>query len=186
MRKSQVRYRLDDAMQKRTELLGQIDFLTDGEYQEHEKKTLSLSRQANLDDVDWRVPRLMQCMDPKYLVGVDPAQAEELRRRKLRDGQVLEQQLGREATENWAKALQVVGEKPPPLEYVRPRPTAFIEAQPSYSAVDDVWCRTLELRTLDEALRGDVSKPLPRPAVHNEEYTNFREGRYVRDDCPIA
>ncbi|CAE7561627.1 unnamed protein product [Symbiodinium sp. CCMP2592] len=35
---------------------------------------------------------------------------------------------------------------------------------------------TLELRTIDEALHGDVSKPLPRPVLFPEEYQNFKQG----------
>jgi len=182
----QVRRRLDQATQKRHELLGTLDVLTDGLYADHERNGLSAAHKAGLDEVDWRVPRLMYCKDPKHNAGVNPAFAYEVQQRKLADSEVIEKQLGREATDNWAQALQVVGQKPPPLEMNRRRPTPFVEAEPDYSAVDDVWARTLELRTLDEAMRGDVSKPLPRPAVHTEEYTNFHEGRYVKDDCPIA
>lgn len=184
--RKQVTERLNTAIDKRHELVSHLDELTEGQYSADMKKTFSASRKAGLDDVDWRVPRLMRCKDPKYNGGADGAQAVEVQQRKVVDSQVLEEQLANDATERWTKALQVVGERPPPTERTIERRIPFVEARPNYVAEDDVWSRTLELRTLDEAMRGDVSKPLPRPAVHTEEYQNFHEGKYVKDDCPIA
>lgn len=182
----QVTDRINTAERKRLELLGHLDELTDGYYNENMKNKFSEARKAGLDGVDWRVPRLMYCKDPKHNVGVNPAAAFEVHQRKVADAEVLEQQLAQEACDRWAQALSVVGKSPPPLEMVRGAPVPFAEAVPNYCAHDDVWARTLELRTLDEAMRGDVSMPLPRPAIHTEEYQNFQEGRYIKDDCPIA
>jgi len=182
----QLGQRVQQTMQKRAELISDLDWLTDGEYTEHVKNTFSISRQTNLDGVDWRVPRLLYCKDPKFNDALGPALAFDVQQRKVRDGGSLEKSLAAEATANWAKALEPCGLKPPPLEVYAQDPVAFVEACPNYQADDDVWTRRLELRTLDEAMRGDVSKPLPRPAVHTEDYENFREGKYVKDDCPIA
>jgi len=184
--RKQVADRLNCAIDRRTELVHHLDELTDGVYSEGMKKTFSASRKAELDDVDWRVARLMYCKDPKHNAGVDAAHAWEVQQRKMADSQALEDALAHDATDRWAKALAVVGEKPPPVERTVERRIPFVEARPTYNPEDDVWSRTLELRTLDEAMRGDVSKPLPRPAVHTEEYQNFHEGKYVKDDCPIA
>lgn len=66
------------------------------------------------------------------------------------------------------------------------KPVAFTAARPSYRKQDDVWERTLALRLLDEAVRGNVSAPMPAPAVFAEDYENYREGKYVKDDCWLA
>jgi len=184
--KQQLAERLNTAVKKRHQLVGVLDEITHGEYSDHMQNTFAYARKAGLDDVDWRVPRLMYCKDPKYNHGVPSAVAQDVMRRKMADAQVLEQQLASEAYTNWETALAQVDKAPPPLEVVRQRQVSFMEATPNYSTEDDVWARTLELRTLEEAMRGDVSKPLPRPAVHLEEMQNFREGKYLKDDCPIA
>lgn len=150
--------------------------------QEARRRAEAASREVN----DWRVQRLMYCKDPQYNTVADPAHAYEIQQRKMADAEVLERQLGYEATQNWAKALSVAGQVPPPLECVQPKAIPFLEVQPNYQAEQDVWSQTLELRTLEEAMRGDLTKPLPRPAVHTEEYANFHEGKYVGDGCPIA
>ena len=66
------------------------------------------------------------------------------------------------------------------------KPHKFLEVHPCYRKEDDVWERTLNLRILDEAVRGDVSQPMPAPVVFAEDYDNYREGKYVKDDCWIA
>jgi hypothetical protein len=63
---------------------------------------------------------------------------------------------------------------------------AFEECHPGYRKEDDVWERTLNLRQLDEAVRGDVSQAMPAPVVFAEDYDNYREGKYIKDDCWIA
>lgn len=181
-----VRERLNEGMQKRHELIGQLDDLTEGGYTRHLQDAFSSARRAGVDEVDWRVPRYMYCKDPKYNGNVDPRIAYDALQRKAADAQVLETQLGEDALKQWERALAVVGKEPPPLEITKPAAMPFIVAHPTYNPEGDVWTRTLELRTMDEAMLGDVSKPLPRPAVHAEDYSSFREGKYVNDDCPIA
>lgn len=181
-----MRDRLNHALVKRHELVGHLDELTEGAYSGHMQDTFSAARRAGLSDVDWRVVRMMHCKDPKYNAGADPHLAGEVQQRKLMDGQVLEHQLAAEAYSNWERALSVAGMQPPPIEVVHEPALPFVHAAPNYAPETDVWTRTLELRTLDEAMSGDVSKPLPRPAVHTEDYSAFSEGKYVKDDCPIA
>jgi hypothetical protein len=182
----EVTNHLNVSVQKRRELTDALNELTNGEYTAHNKSKLSPLRKANLDDIDWRVPRLMYCKDSKYNREMDPRFAMETLQKKTADGQILEHQLGVEATAKWAEALQDAGMQPPPLEKVMKKPVPFVEVVPSYTPEADVWNRQLELRTLDEAMRGDVSKPMPRPVLFAEDYENYREGKYVKDDCPIA
>jgi len=183
MAAQQVNERLTVAMQRHNGLLKDLDGLTNGEYNHDVSSLLSVARKANLDDVDWRVPRLTYAKDPKHNEGLDPRFAFEVQQRKLTEGQVLEATLSREAQEHWARTQEV------PIEQavvdVR-RTIPFVEAVPHYKAEEDIWSRKLELRTLDEAMSGDVSKPLPRPAIFGEDYQNYRQGKYVKDDCPIA
>lgn len=173
-------------MQTNDELEKRIEEETNGLYEEHLKRKFSLMRKANLDWIDWRVPRLHYCKDPLYNTNLEPALAFEVQERKAADSQVLEFELSKEANVNWGKALIPVGMTPPPLEKTVRGGVAFTEATPNYVRADDVWNRKLDLRTLEEAMRGDVSKPMPRPVLFSKDYANFKEGKYVKDDCPIA
>jgi len=134
------------------------------------------------------VPRLQYCKDPQYNRQLDPIMAFEVQERKAADSQVLEYELSREANAQWAAALVPVGMAPPPLEKVvkHSQKVSFVEATPNYAREDDVWNRRLDLRTLEEAMRGDVSKPMARPVLFAEDYENYQEGKYVKDDCLIA
>jgi len=123
---------------------------------------------------------------PKYNAGLHPGVAAEVVRRKIADGEVIEHQLSLDSYNNWSKILRPEGREPPPEERVVKPGVPFVEATPFYNQEDDIWHRKLALRTLDEAMRGDVSKPLPRPVLFSEDYENYREGKYVKDDCPIA
>lgn len=179
----QVGERLDAGLQRHRGLLNDLDLLTNSEYTSVSKNAFSAARRANLDAVDWRVPRLIYSKDPKFNEGLDPRFAFEVQQRKMTDGQVLEAQLAREAEENWRLQHSV----PFPEAQVFPKQgVAFVEAVPNFRNEEDIWSRRLELRTLDEAMRGDVSQPMPRPAIFAEDYENFRQGRYVKDNCPIA
>lgn len=234
----EVALRLDSAMEKRSELMQDLNHLTNAEpnatsveqiAQSHEK-ALQVSRKSNLDQIDWRVGRLMYCKDPKYNMGLDPSLALEVQQKKKVDGEAIERSLALEAQTAWSQKLTAAGVEPY-LEYVEPRRVGaqggagpngaggyesriqdnygfapgvevkvvkaglpnstpngvpFAEACPSYSIEEDFWGRRLELRTLEEAMHGDVSKPLPRPVLFPEDYENFRQGKYVKDDCPIA
>eukprot|EP00425_Heterocapsa_triquetra_P036375 CAMPEP_0195085476 /NCGR_PEP_ID=MMETSP0448-20130528/25884_1 /TAXON_ID=66468 /ORGANISM="Heterocapsa triquestra, Strain CCMP 448" /LENGTH=251 /DNA_ID=CAMNT_0040118875 /DNA_START=1 /DNA_END=753 /DNA_ORIENTATION=+ len=175
----QLAARLEQTLGKRHELIQDLDRLTDGDYTEHVKNTFSVARQAQVDAVDWRVARLLYCKDPKFNHGLEPAIAFDVQARKAADGEHIEGELAAKAIAEWNEALAPVGMQAPPLEFKSKDPVAFVQACPNYNSDEDVWTRRLELRTLDEAMRGDVSKPLPRPAVHTEEYENFQEGKYV-------
>lgn len=174
------------AMEKRSELESSIHFQTNGLYHDHLQSKFNAARKANLTGIDWRVPRLQYCKDPRYNRMVDPIMAYEVRERKAADSQVLEYELSKEANAQWAQALVPVGMAPPPLEKVHKPGVAFVQAVPNYVREDDVWNRRLELRSLEEAMRGDVSKPMARPVLFAEDYENYHEGKYVKDDCPIA
>jgi len=179
----QVNQRLALAMQRYNGLLKDVDILTNGEYSSEVSNMLSVSRKANLDDVDWRVPRLIYAKDPKFNKGLDPRFAYEVQQRKAVEGHVLEATLSQEAEVHWARTQEVPIEQ---AEVFVKKAIPFVEAVPHYKAEEDIWSRKLELRTLDEAMSGDVSKPLPRPAIFGEDYQNYRQGKYVKDDCPIS
>lgn len=230
----EVACRLDSAMEKRGQLMQDLNHLSNAEphatsleqLSQLQDKSLQVSRKENLDQIDWRVGRLMYCKDPKYNMGLDPAMALEVQQKKKADGDAIEKTLAMEAQHEWSQRLTAAGLEPY-LEYYEPRrgaagapasqngaggygssteygpgvevkvvkagpPTgtpngvAFVHACPSYQPEEDFWGRRLELRTLEEAMHGDVSKPLPRPVLFPEDYENFREGKYVKDDCPIA
>jgi len=168
---------------RRRGLTHDLDKMTNGEYSKHVKNTFSAASKAGLDDIDWRVPHLIYSKDPKFNEGLDPRFAFEVQQRKLTDGKVLEQELSNEAQANWQMSHTI----PFPEAQVWNQPgVAFVEAVPHYRNEEDIWSRRLDLRTLDEAMRGDVSKPMPRPSVYAEDYENYREGKYVKNDCPIS
>lgn len=182
----QVRGRLHTSLERHRDLLRDLDTLTQGGYGSHVKAVFSDTKKANLDEVDWRVPKLMFCKDPRFNEGVDPAFAFEVQQRKAADGEVLERQLAAEALADCERRMATAGRRPPMEERVVKPGVPFVQAVPAYQREDDVWSRKLELRTVGEALRGDVTKPMPRPALFEEDYENYREGRFIKDDCPIT
>eukprot|EP00435_Cladocopium_sp_Y103_P075814 s29_g65.t1 len=102
-------------------------------------------------------------------------------------------ELSSEAIIAWERKMRHAGLTLPVQERVvvsarggGPQGLPFNEVNPAYEADQDIWGRTLGLRTLQEALHGDVSQPMPRPVLFPEEYQNFKQGRYVVDDCPIS
>jgi len=183
-----VQDRLASALKKKAELEANIERETNGFYGQQHSAKFSAAQKASLRGIDWRVPRLQYCQDPLYNRQMDPMIAFQVQERKAADSQVLEYELSREANAQWAAALSPLGMAPPPLEKVvkHSSKASFVEATPNYAREDDVWNRRLDLRTLQEATRGDVSKPMARPVLFPEDYANYQEGRYVRDDCPIA
>ncbi|CAJ1396284.1 unnamed protein product [Effrenium voratum] len=184
---------LDVALEKRRDLIRQMDTLhnrtsmpgNQGLVSAYDQPESQATRH-HLDEIDWRVARVMYCLDPKYNTVVDPARAYEIQQKKLDDGQAIQKQLCSESIVEWEDRLRPVGLTLPLQERVAGARVPFYEANPSYSEETDVWGRTLGLRTLQEALHGDVSQPMPRPVMFPEEYQNFKQGRYVRDDCPIS
>jgi len=205
--------RLQNAAARHHELVHDVNLLSGDEYSRRMKKEFKASSAAELSDVDWRVPRLMYCKDPKYNMGVPPHLAFEVQDRKQNDGTFLEEQLSRETYDKFKKAADdeyanaykqsqeenaanpdSAGDKPPapfkhdppPDEMIYKKGVPFLHAVPMYQRADDLWNRRLELRTMEEAMRGDVSQPLPRPVIFEEDFENFKQGKYVKDDCPIA
>lgn len=178
-----VTKRMKDSIDRHGGLIRDLDGMTNGAYSSEVKGSFSAARKAGLDDIDWRVPHLIYSKDPKFNEGLDPRFAFEVQQRKLTDGRVLEEELSSEAQANWQMSHTV----PFPEAQVWNQPgVAFVEAVPNYRNEEDIWSSRLDLRTLDEAMRGDVVKPMPRPSVYAEDYENYREGRYVKDDCPIS
>jgi len=104
---------------------------------------------------------------------------------RAQEAHALEATLGGEASANWARALAVAGVDHAPPEVFRPTPVAFYEANPTFMASDDVWSRQLSLRPMEDAMKGNLAKPLEPPVVHPEDHMNFQEGKYKKDDCPI-
>jgi len=172
----------DDARYR--QIMATLDALIPGGYKD--PAVDYASKKANCDRIDWRVPYLMWCKDPKWNIFMDPRIAPDVAQRKLGEGNQLEEQLGREAWDNWTDILAQVDRKPPPEEVIRRPGIPFVESQPMYRREEDIWERELVLRTLEEAMRGDVSKPMPRPVLFPEDYENYREGKYLKDDCLIA
>lgn len=185
-----VKERMVEAAGRRMELSENLDVLTNGQYAERQKKVFSAAKKAGVDNVDWRIPRLMACKDPKYNAMVPPEIAHIVSMRKQEDGAMLENQLAYEAYERWANKLEDCNQIPPPMEvFYRDNNTRapFNEAHPSYDpSEDDHHRKKVELRPMDQAMQGDVSQPMPAPQLFDEDNDNYREGKYVKDDCPIA
>jgi len=186
--KKAVRQRLLYAEQMNGELEDALNDATGGFYSMYEQKQFSAETKAGLDYVDWRVPRLALCKDPYYNLPMpaDPRIAKEIADIRVADGDKLEKELALEAWEKWGGILAPAGRIPPPVEVVTRPGAKFVEANPMYRRESDIWERRLELRSLDEAMTGDVTTPMPRPVLFAEDYQNFKEGRYLKDDCPIA
>lgn len=145
-----------------------------------------MDAEDRVEPPDPRVGRLQVCKDPKFNGGVPPPFAFEVQERKMIDGRVLEDILSREAYAMSAAELAPSQRRPPPEEVVKKAGVPFQKAVPAYEHESDIWNRKIELRSLDEAMRGDVSQPMARPVLFKEDYAVFREGKYVKDDCPIA
>jgi len=127
---------------------------------------------------------------PPAPVNSDPQQAAqkyaEVQRMKNEESEQLVDQLAQESIAQWTEKLKACGKQPPPLETVLRPGCPFVQVHPGYKRQDDIWERNLELRTLDEAMRGDLTKPMPRPVLFAQDFANFHEGKYLKDDCPIA
>eukprot|EP00435_Cladocopium_sp_Y103_P075824 s29_g66.t1 len=92
---------LDAALQKRRELIQTLDQLTHKQGQggavavsegvpvglgSSYDQPMSRAAAENLDQIDWRVARMMYCLDPKYNAVLDPAIAFEIQQKKAEDG----------------------------------------------------------------------------------------------------
>jgi len=184
-----VRTRLDLAQKLHHQLVEDVNFHTNGEFERDEQKTYSAASRANVDGIDWRVPRLIYCKDPKFNnAAIDPAFAFDVQQRKMKDADVLERQLGDQAAQTWNQTWnQTQGgiEFVQAQVYAKPK-VPFVEAHPNYCVQDDKWDIKLDLRSFDEAMRDDLHKPMPRPSLFAEDHENFVEGKYIKNDCPIT
>lgn len=194
-----IRERLSAAEQTNLREKARLNDMTGDSFQQYEAKHFSAATKANLADVDWRVPRVLYDKDPKYnrnltpLFQQDPMNPQsgwqkynEVQLAKQQESDKLIGDLSQESIAMWTEKLRPSGMVPPPMETVLRPGCPFTQAQPGYRREDDIWERKLELRTLDEAMRGDVTKPMPRPVMFAGDFENFHEGRYLKDDCPIA
>eukprot|EP00747_Dinoflagellata_sp_TGD_P163664 gnl/TRDRNA2_/TRDRNA2_182585_c0_seq1.p1 gnl/TRDRNA2_/TRDRNA2_182585_c0~~gnl/TRDRNA2_/TRDRNA2_182585_c0_seq1.p1 ORF type:complete len:185 (+),score=35.21 gnl/TRDRNA2_/TRDRNA2_182585_c0_seq1:56-610(+) len=172
------------AQQRHYELLGALNQQTPGGYAK--ARPNSTLKQANLDNVDWRVPALMRCKDPSWSESrpLDPRVSYEMRERLRVEGDQLERTLATEAMGNEQRMRQSGWE--PKEYYYTKQSVPFNEAVPYYKRQDDIWERKLSLRTADEALRGNLYQPMPKPVVFAEDYENFQQGRHIKDDCYIT
>uniref|UniRef100_A0A7S0ZXU9 Uncharacterized protein n=1 Tax=Noctiluca scintillans TaxID=2966 RepID=A0A7S0ZXU9_NOCSC len=140
------------------------------------------SHPVYLDDVDWRVPKLVTCKDPAYngagdVRGLGNKEAE---------GQRIEGALAQEAFEQSAIALRKSQRFPPKPEIIPKPGVPFLEAHPNYRPEDDLFQTRLLVRSLDEAMTGDPLEPMPWPIIFPEDIANYRSGKKVKDDCPMA
>lgn len=182
--------RFANAEVRHDQLRGHLDNISKNRYSKKEyMRAIVAADKPTLADVDWRVPRLVHCKDPKYniLAAVEGPFAEGIQEAKMVQGRALEDQLAFEAYQKSLKEHENSGGRlPPPVETVVKPGVEFNKAVPQYKYDNDLWQRRLELKTLDEAMTGDITTPMPRPVIHSQDYDNFREGKYVKDDCYIA
>lgn len=183
------RYQAADATNEKLE--NNLNEVTNNGWDLFESEQFSALTKAGLQDVDWRVPRVNYCMDTKYdreapMNGVPPQFTQQVINAKRHDGQILKKMLGVDAIEKWTTKLRPHGLTPPPAEVVLRPGCPFVQVTPDYRREDDIWERQLEVRSLEDAMRGDVTKPLPRPILNAGDFESFHEGRYLKDDCPIA
>jgi len=224
---NEVRARLQQAQQTNLTQKAELNQMTGYQYEQYEASQFSAAARANLSEVDWRVPRLMYCKDPKYnqsLLQLEEdaklgrLSADEAMKRyqqaqmaKHFEGNALEWQLATQAynrplkervmlmdtkdevPEEAQQAFRMMRRQTDlnamqglPQEVTLRPGCPFIEVHPEYRREEDIWERKLELRSLDEAMQGDLTKPMPRPVLFAQDFENFQEGRYLKDDCPIA
>lgn len=186
-----LQQRMDAGTSMNQSLSDRLDGTIPGGTDDQTKNTAT--RKAGLNDVDWRVPRLQYCLDPKYNnLPMNPMLQQQLAQRRMFDAQNLEAELADEAQRDFDEKIR---ERMPdhkgayptaPEESDANKKVNFMEVEPNYRREDDIWERKLALRMLDEAMKGDVSMPMPRPVLFAEDYENYRVGKYVKDDCPIA
>jgi hypothetical protein len=180
--------RLRRAENTNEKLEKQLNDMTDNHWKEYMSKHFSSMTKADLANVDWRAVRVNYCKDPIYNKDIPLDMLMQVKEGKKRDAAVLEQKLGEEAIQKWAERLKQCNppKNPPPEEVVLKPGCPYVQVHPGYRVWDDMWERELTLRNLDEALRGNLMNPMPRPVLFGEDYENHHTGRYLKDDCPIA
>lgn len=150
------------------------------------------TRKAGMDGIDWRVPRLMYCKDPKFnfthvdqsMLATNPQAYYEVQHTRMVDRDLLEQQLGEEAL---ARNKKLYPDCPVPIETMGPTPVTFMEQQPWYKLEDDIHERKINPYTMEQVMRGDMQRPMPKAKLFPEDHDNYKAGKYVdSDSCPIA
>eukprot|EP00439_Symbiodinium_sp_Y106_P015428 s9099_g2.t1 len=126
---------LDAALMKRKELVQSLDQVTNSQSPavgtqvtvSRYDQPMSKAAAHNLDQVDWRVPRLMYCLDPKYNTVLDPAIAFEVQQKKSEDGasaglegEVADSFVRRSVSE--ASKSPADGKWHPPNSFLEPKP----------------------------------------------------------------
>mmetsp|Transcript_27373 Transcript_27373/g.66007 ORF Transcript_27373/g.66007 Transcript_27373/m.66007 type:complete len:187 (-) Transcript_27373:75-635(-) len=121
---------------------------------------------------DPRVVKVTRYLDPKYSAKL---RMEDVGR-VAEAGVQIEEELGLEVEYRADEAH---------FEYLEPT-TPFRQAQPHYRVEEDIWQRFVQMRDMTEAMTGNVGDAMPEPLIFSESYPNFKEGKYVRDDCRLA
>mmetsp|Transcript_52633 Transcript_52633/g.115407 ORF Transcript_52633/g.115407 Transcript_52633/m.115407 type:complete len:187 (+) Transcript_52633:108-668(+) len=121
---------------------------------------------------DPRVVKVSRYLDPKYSAKLRMDDVS----RVAAAGAQLEEELGLEVEHRASEAH---------YEYLEPS-TAFRQAEPHYRVEEGIWQRFVQRREMQEAMGGNVGSAMPEPVIFSEEYPNFKEGKYVRDDCRLA
>jgi hypothetical protein len=182
--KADVGGRFQKAERTNQVLEDQLNGLTSNAWKEYCARNFSALEKAGLGDVDWRVPRVSYCKESKYNNELPANVRKQVSQAKAKDGDMLEQALGQEAIRTWAEKNP--DSKMPPEEIVIKPGCPFIGVHPGYRRWDDHWEREMTLRNLGEAMRGDLNMPMPKPVLFGEDYQNFHQGKYLKDECPIA
>jgi hypothetical protein len=171
-------------------LENQLNAMTGDHWKQYHAKQFSALAKSGLDDMDWRVPRVNYCLDSKYNDELPANLRKEVGEAKTKDGTILQQKLGEDAIRKWKETHPGTKDYPetpmPPMETVIKPGAPFIAVHPGYRRWDDMWERELTLRNLGEAMKGDLNQPMPRPVLFGEDYQNFHQGKYLKDECPIA
>lgn len=178
--------RFDRAARTNKTLEDQLNGMTGDHWKQHHAKQFSALTKASLDDVDWRVPRVNYCLDSKYNDELPVNLRKAVGQAKAKDGAILEHHLGADAIRKWKEEHPHPDTPMPPMETVIKPGSPFLAVHPGYRRWDDMWEREFTLRNLGEAMKGDLNTPMPRPVLFGEDYQNFHQGKYLKDECPIA
>lgn len=140
---------------------------------------------AYIDEIDWRVPKVMYYKEPSKNFNIDPRVALDVQQKRLVEGDKLEKQLSVTAWEQAIAELAEVGLKPPAPEKVAEIRIPFQDVHSLYEACDDAWERRVQLRSLRDAMSGDASQPLVKPVVFDEDDKYYVPGHFVQDNSWI-
>mmetsp|Transcript_27330 Transcript_27330/g.65888 ORF Transcript_27330/g.65888 Transcript_27330/m.65888 type:complete len:191 (-) Transcript_27330:51-623(-) len=122
---------------------------------------------------DPRVVQVARLMDPKFSRGHQARDIQKMAAHGFR----MQEQLGAE--------VQAAQQQEMVYDYISAA-EKFQTVEPHYKREEDVWERRVEIRNLEEAMKGNIGEPMPEPVMFSEDYPNYQEGKYVRDDCWLA